>query len=116
MEGNRETFDYDKLLVSYEEKLKWRKSPGCPQGGAPTGWPPPPTPQPTGQHRPANLYNGVLTPIISYGIKGAIWYQGESNGRRGHAYREVFPDDSILERCLKQGDFLFTGFSWRILW
>ncbi|MCP4849389.1 MAG: sialate O-acetylesterase, partial [Verrucomicrobiaceae bacterium] len=31
----------------------------------------------TGQHRPANLYNGVLKPIIGYGIRGAIWYQGE---------------------------------------
>ena len=31
----------------------------------------------TGQHRPGNLYNGVLKPFIGYGIKGAIWYQGE---------------------------------------
>uniref|UniRef100_UPI00356B230E sialate O-acetylesterase n=1 Tax=Pontiella sp. TaxID=2837462 RepID=UPI00356B230E len=25
------------------------------------------------------LYNGTVSPIIPYGIKGAIWYQGESN-------------------------------------
>ena len=45
----------------------------------------------TGQHRPANLYNGVLKPFIGYGIKGAIWYQGESNSGRAKAYRDVFP-------------------------
>jgi sialate O-acetylesterase len=45
----------------------------------------------TGQHRPANLYNGVLKPIIGYGIKGTIWYQGESNSGRAKAYRDIFP-------------------------
>lgn len=44
-----------------------------------------------GQHRPANLYNGVLKPVIGYGIKGTIWYQGESNSGRAKAYRDVFP-------------------------
>jgi len=40
----------------------------------------------TGQHRPANLYTGVLQPIIGYGIRGTIWYQGERNsGRLGQA-------------------------------
>jgi sialate O-acetylesterase len=61
-----------------------------------------------GQHRPANLYNGVLLPVISYGIRGAIWYQGESNAGRAYQYRHLFPlmiqswrDD------WKQGDFPF---------
>jgi sialate O-acetylesterase len=30
-------------------------------------------------HRASNLYNGMISPIINYNIKGAIWYQGESN-------------------------------------
>ncbi len=29
--------------------------------------------------RASNLYNGMISPIINYAIKGAIWYQGESN-------------------------------------
>ena len=77
------TFDYDKLLASYQEKLEaWKmkaeiaRKDGKPQPG---GRPRAPRNQLTGQHRPANLYNGVLNPIIGYGIKGAIWYQGESN-------------------------------------
>ena len=44
-----------------------------------------------GQKRPANLYNGMLKPIIGYGIRGAIWYQGESNSTRAYQYRDLFP-------------------------
>lgn len=44
-----------------------------------------------GQHRPANLYNGVLLPTIGYSIAGVIWYQGESNASRAYQYRELFP-------------------------
>ena len=45
----------------------------------------------TGNSRPGNIYCGVLTPTIGYGIKGAIWYQGESNASRAAQYRELFP-------------------------
>ena len=41
--------------------------------------------------RPGNIYNGVLKPTIGYGIKGAIWYQGESNAGRAYQYRDLFP-------------------------
>lgn len=44
-----------------------------------------------GNQRPANIYNGVLHPTIGYGIKGAIWYQGESNASRAYQYRDLFP-------------------------
>ena len=33
-------------------------------------------------HHPANLFNGKIAPLIPYAIKGAIWYQGESNAGR----------------------------------
>ncbi len=29
--------------------------------------------------RASNLYNGMISPLVNYAIKGAIWYQGESN-------------------------------------
>jgi len=44
-----------------------------------------------GNHRPANIYCGVLRPTIGYGIRGVIWYQGESNAGRAYQYRELFP-------------------------
>ena len=40
----------------------------------------------TGNHRPGNIYAGVLHPTIGYGIKGVVWYQGESNAPRAHEY------------------------------
>ena len=39
---------------------------------------------------PTLLYNGMINPILGYGIKGAIWYQGESNADRAFQYRRVF--------------------------
>jgi len=44
-----------------------------------------------GNARPGNIHSGVLTPSIGYGIRGAIWYQGESNAGRAFQYRELFP-------------------------
>jgi sialate O-acetylesterase len=45
-------------------------------------------------HHPAVLFNGKIAPIIPYAIRGAIWYQGESNAdtvERGAAYRTQLP-------------------------
>ena len=33
-----------------------------------------------------NLYHGKIHPLAPYTIAGAVWYQGESNARRGEAY------------------------------
>ena len=40
------------------------------------------------QHRAYHLYNGMIAPIKNYSIKGAIWYQGESN----ISAPKVYPD------------------------
>lgn len=40
---------------------------------------------------PTLLYNGMIHPIKKYTIKGAIWYQGESNASRAYQYRTIFP-------------------------
>lgn len=40
---------------------------------------------------PTTLYNGMLFPIIGFGIKGAIWYQGESNYEKPDQYEDLFP-------------------------
>ena len=61
-----------------------------------------------GQHRPANLYNGRLQPVLPFAIRGAIWYQGESNVGRAVQYREMFP--LMIDSWRKewgQGDFPF---------
>ncbi len=43
------------------------------------------------QHKPGRLYNGMIAPLIPYRIRGAIWYQGESNVSRAFQYRALFP-------------------------
>ena len=40
---------------------------------------------------PAALYNGMIAPLLPYAIRGAIWYQGESNSDRAHEYTTLFP-------------------------
>jgi sialate O-acetylesterase len=37
------------------------------------------------------LYNGMIHPFIDYHIKGAIWYQGESNRNKASQYADLFP-------------------------
>ena len=60
------------------------------------------------QRCPAALYNGQLKPLIGYGIRGAIWYQGEDNIPRYDYYAP------LLARMVQgwrdewqQGDFPF---------
>jgi sialate O-acetylesterase len=42
-------------------------------------------------NRPSSLYNGMLAPLIPYAIRGAIWYQGESNAGQPLKYRTLLP-------------------------
>ena len=37
------------------------------------------------------LYNGMIAPLVPFGVKGAIWYQGESNAGRPMQYRTLLP-------------------------
>lgn len=57
---------------------------------------------------PSVLYNGMLAPIVPYSIKGAIWYQGESNLDKADEYRTLFPTMIGDWRArFGQGDFPF---------
>jgi sialate O-acetylesterase len=42
-------------------------------------------------NQPSVLFNGILAPIIPFGIRGVTWYQGESNAYRAYQYRNLFP-------------------------
>ncbi len=59
-------------------------------------------------NKPAALYNGMLNPLVPYGIKGAIWYQGESNAGRAKDYHALL---SLMigdwRQSFGQGDFSF---------
>jgi sialate O-acetylesterase len=58
--------------------------------------------------RPTGLYNAMIHPLIPYAIKGAIWYQGESNAGRAYQYKTLFP--TMIRNWRQdwgQGDFPF---------
>jgi len=60
--------------------------------------------------KPAELYNGMIAPLLPYAIKGAIWYQGESNAGRAYQYRSLFADMIRNWRHdWGQGDFTFLA-------
>jgi len=42
-------------------------------------------------HITTALFNGVINPLIPYTIKGALWYQGESNRTEPENYKQLFP-------------------------
>ncbi|MFM7074659.1 MAG: sialate O-acetylesterase [Planctomycetaceae bacterium] len=78
---------YDKAMVEWKAAAEKAKAEGKPAPGQPGN----PDGAMRGNSRPANIHSGVLTPSIGYGIKGAIWYQGESNAGRAYQYRALFP-------------------------
>jgi len=57
---------------------------------------------------PSGLYEGMITPLKNFRIRGAIWYQGEGNTWRAYQYRTLLP---ALIRGWRQawgeGDFPF---------
>jgi sialate O-acetylesterase len=73
--------------------------------------PPPPTPPTPPGSNPwgaSTLYNGMIASLIPYAIRGAIWYQGESNANRAYEYRTLLP--AMIKNWRKdwgEGDFPF---------
>jgi sialate O-acetylesterase len=105
----------DQALADYESKLEaWRAEVARAES---TQKPIPPRPESPdewlrGNARPGNLYGGTLFQTIGYGIKGVIWYQGESNTGPGRAkeYAEIFP--FLIERWREEWGQAEFPFYW----
>lgn len=61
------------------------------KGAAASALPPRPADVGITPHTPSVLFNGMIAPIVGYPIRGAIWYQGESNIGRAEQYSRLFP-------------------------
>ena len=72
---------YQEKLAQWEKDKKGRKPRGPRKVGDPGKNP----------SMPSTIYNGMIAPIVGYGNRGAIWYQGESNANGGTArsYEEL---------------------------
>jgi len=66
---------YEKALAAWQEKARAARKAGKEPPRRPTAVSDPRL----NQNRPANLFNGMIQPLIPYGFRGAIWYQGERN-------------------------------------
>jgi sialate O-acetylesterase len=58
--------------------------------------------------RPTGLYNGMIYPLVPFGLRGAIWYQGEANRGDGMLYHEKMK--ALIggwRQVWRQGDFPF---------
>jgi sialate O-acetylesterase len=57
---------------------------------------------------PTGLFNGMINPLLPYAIRGALWYQGESNAERATEYRGLFSAMITAWRAhFGQGEFPF---------
>jgi sialate O-acetylesterase len=94
----------DKNSLYQQELKKWNEK----QSGTK---PQPPANPEGGFGTPSNLFNAMVNPLIPYGIKGVIWYQGESNGDKlpqAVEYSTLFPRlISDWRTKWKQGNFPF---------
>ena len=95
---------YEKAMANWKAAVEKAKAEGKPAPRAPQS----PEQTLSGNARPGNIFGGVVHPTLGYGIKGVIWYQGESNSSRAWEYAELFP--FMIEQWRaewKQGDFPF---------
>lgn len=95
---------YGQALVAYNEAIKtYAATVKAAKPGAPLSAPPGALPQHplNNNYQWTGLHNGMIHPIVPFGIRGFLWYQGESNNGQGMAYFQ-------LKRGLIEG--------WRQVW
>lgn len=97
---DQQFINWDKAIADYPaamEKYKvamdeWKKAAEAAKAaGQPAPRQPYPPNGPDSPNRPGNLYNAMIAPIVNFPIRGAIWYQGESNAGRAYVYRKLLP-------------------------
>ncbi len=102
--------EYPEAMKKFEEQTAhWKeasskaKAEGKAEPRAPSAPPGPEHP-----HRASGLWNGMVAPLVPFAIRGAIWYQGESNASRAEQYATLFPE--MIRRWREawgQGEFPF---------
>jgi sialate O-acetylesterase len=98
---------FEQAQAEFKEAVAKAKEDGKPAPQAPRRPQQPKAPDKS-PNSASTLYNGMIAPLIPYGIRGAIWYQGESNAGQAYEYRTLFTTMIQDWRAhWKQGDFPF---------
>ncbi|MFM8470784.1 MAG: sialate O-acetylesterase [Limisphaerales bacterium] len=96
--------DYAAAVQKYSAEADEAKK----QGKRPTS--PAPKPPVMPAWLGAELFNGMVAPLVPYGIRGVITYQGEVNTDRAAQYRVLFPElIKGWREAWGQGDFPFLA-------
>jgi len=99
-----------RVRLEYDEAIKkWREDSDKARAAGARPSPSPGVPDALRDYRIASsIYDGMIAPLIPFAIKGAVWYQGESNEARAEQYQILLPTmiRSWRERW-GQGDFPF---------
>ncbi|HEV7868924.1 MAG TPA: sialate O-acetylesterase [Chthoniobacteraceae bacterium] len=93
---------YDAAMEKYRAAVAADREPGTPA--------PKPPRAPVGGDAlgsPGSLYNGMIAPLLPYTMRGAIWYQGESNAGQARLYRKLFPTMILSWRRAWANEFPF---------
>lgn len=88
------TYNFQEELAAHEAAVvAWEAAVADGSASPDSAMPRKPQDKMTAQHRPGNLWNARVLPVVPYSIRGVIWYQGESNANTGRAlqYRTLFP-------------------------
>jgi sialate O-acetylesterase len=82
-----------RVKVQYDEAIKqWREEADKAKAAGAVPRPSPSVPDALREYRvAASIYNGMIEPLIPFSIRGAIWYQGESNEARAQQYAILLP-------------------------
>lgn len=82
-----------RVRVEYPEAIKkWREDAERQRAAGVRPSPSPSVPDALREYRiAASIYKGMIEPLIPFAIKGAIWYQGESNEARAEQYNILLP-------------------------
>jgi len=79
--------NYPRQLEEHAKAVKeWEQKPEDERGRKPRG-----PGNPNRQNFASTLYNAMIHPVAPYAIRGAIWYQGESNASRAEQYKTLLP-------------------------
>jgi sialate O-acetylesterase len=99
-----------RVRVQYDEAIKkWREQADAAKAAGATPSPSPAVPDALREYRiAASIYDGMIGPLIPFYIRGAFWYQGESNEARAQQYGLLLPTmiKAWRERW-GEGDFPF---------
>ena len=82
-----------RVKVQYDEAIKqWREEADKAKAAGAVPRPSPAVPDALREYRvAASIYNGMIEPLIPLAIRGALWYQGESNEARAQQYGILLP-------------------------